>query len=401
MNDAPTPARDRAAWPATDEAWLARIAAIGPEIAAAAPDSERARRLTGKLMATLHDEGLFRLLLPRELDGAEVPLATFVRVVEALALHDGSTSWCVCQAAGCAMMASFLDAPVAGEIWGAADSILAWGVGPAEAKAVDGGYRVTAKISFVSGGHYATWLGAHCKVIEPDGSERMASDGRGERRTVLFPASVAPLTDNWDAIGLKGTGSDSFAVEDLFVAEERTLTREELHTLRLRRPLFLFPAYAIYGAGFAGTALGLARAFADEFRGLAPGKQPRLVPLTLANNPVVHDELARCEARLSAARALLLDECTRVWDEVVATDDLTVAQRMRIRLAATHAIQESVAVVDILYNTAGTSAIFPASPFERRFRDIHTVAQQVQGRKSHFAVVGAWMLGHPPDLNVI
>jgi alkylation response protein AidB-like acyl-CoA dehydrogenase len=401
MNDAPSPPRQRAAWPATDEAWLARIQAIGPALAAAAPESERARRLTPALMATLHREGLFRLLLPRKYRGGEAALATFVRAIEALALYDGSTSWCVCQAGGCAMMASFLDEPVAEAIWSAPNAVLAWGVGPAEAKVVDGGYRVTARISFVSGGHHATWLGAHCKVIEKDGTERMAPDGRPERRTVLFPAGVAPLTDDWNAIGLKGTGSDSFAVEDLFVAEDHTLVRDELDTLRYRAPLYLFPAYAVYGGGFAGTALGIARAFMDEFRGLAPGKQPRSVSLTLANNPVVHDELARCEARLSAARAFLLGECERIWDEVVASDGLTVANRMRIRLAATHAIQESVAVVDALYNTAGTSAIFPSSPFERRFRDIHTVAQQIQGRKSHFAVVGAWMLGHPPDLNVI
>ncbi len=238
-------------------------------------------------------------------------------------------------------------------------------------------------------------------MIEPDGTQRAAPDGRPERRTVLFPAQVAPLGDGWNAMGLRGTGSDGFAVEDLFVAEDHTLVRDQLDTLRYRAPLYLFSNYAVYGAGFAATALGLARAFLEAFRGLAPGKQPRSVPVTLADNPVVHDELARGEARLSAARAFLLGECERIWDEVVAADALTVANRMRIRLAATHAIQEAVAVVDTLYNTAGTSAIFPSSPFERRFRDIHTVAQQIQGRKSHFAVVGAWMLGHPPDMNVI
>ncbi len=401
MNDAPTPVRDRA-WPATDDAWLARVAAIGPAIEGEAPESERARRLTVAQMATLHEEGLFRLLLPGKFGGAELPLARFVKVIEALARYDGSTAWCVCQAAGCAMMASFVDAPVADAIWGRDPrAVLAWGVGPAEAKAVDGGYRVTAKISFVSGGHYATWLGAHCKVIEADGSERMTADGRPERRTVLFPAAAAPLSDGWNAMGLKGTGSDSFAVENLFVGDDHTLVRERLDTLRLRAPLFLFPNYAVYGAGFAAVALGLARAFVDAFLGLAPGKQPRSVPVTLANNPVVQDELARCEARLSAARAFLVGECARVWDEVAAADAIAIAQRMRIRLASTHAIQEAVAVVDVLHNTAGTSAIFPESPFERRFRDIHTVAQQIQGRKSHYAVVGAWMLGHPPALDVI
>ena len=75
--------------------------------------------------------------------------------------------------------------------------------------------------------------------------------------------------------------------------------------------------------------------------------------------------------------------------------------RAAARLATTYAIHEAKQAVDVLYDAAGASAIFANGPYERRFRDIHTVAQQLQGRKSHFRTVGAYRLGHEPDLTVV
>jgi hypothetical protein len=71
---------------------------------------------------------------------------------------------------------------------------------------------------------------------------------------------------------------------------------------------------------------------------------------------------------------------------------------MRIRLAATFATHQARDVVDAAYNEAGATAIFEANPFERRFRDIHAVSQQVQARASHFETVGAHLLGNTPAL---
>ncbi|HIO03467.1 MAG TPA: hydroxylase, partial [Alphaproteobacteria bacterium] len=94
-------------------------------------------------------------------------------------------------------------------------------------------------------------------------------------------------------------------------------------------------------------------------------------------------------------------ELEDIWSTVTANQSLTIEQRMRIRLASTHAIHESKTVANAVYEAAGASAIFAGSPFQRRFRDIHTVAQQIQGRKSHFQTVGSFLLGHPPDLAMV
>lgn len=398
MDDMPAPR----SLPRDADAWLARVAAVASAIEAAAPETERAGRLPKDLMAKLHEAGLFRMLLPRDFGGAELPLSAFFRVVEALARHDGSTAWCVGQNNGCTTLAAYLDPKVVDAIWGTDPrGLLAWGPGKCVATVVDGGYSVNARCAYVSGGRHATWFGAHCQVIERDGSVRKRADGVPELRTVLFPARVAPMIDNWDVIGLRGTGSDAFEIQNLFVREEFSVPRERPEHRRIGNPLYLFSLMAVYSVAFSSVALGIGRAFLDAFMVLAQDKRPRNAPFVLRDNAAVHDEVARAEARIAASRAFILGETERIWAEVVASGEVTVAQRMRIRLASTHAIHEAKAAVDTLYETAGTSAIFASTPFERRFRDMHTVVQQIQGRKANFQAVGAWLLGHPPDMVAI
>ena len=395
MNDAPT----RLALPADAEYWLGRVAALGPKIAAGAGEGEREGRVPDAVMAALHDDAIFRLLMPREFGGAEISPPVFFRVVEAIAKYDASTSWCVCQGNGCAMLAAYVTREVADAIWGRDPrAILSWGQGPAEAHAVNGGYRISARTSFVSGGHHATWFGAHAPVFETNGVPRIRPDGQAETRTFLFPP--VPMKSDWQVLGLRATGSDSIEVKDVFVREAYSVIREA-PTLYVSRPLYFYSQMNIYALGFAGTALGIARAVVDEFLALAREKKPRLVTVTHAENPVVHDELARCEARLSAAHEYLLGSAERMWEETCRTGETHMDSRYRIRLAATHAIREAADVTEILFATAGTAAIFAKSQLERRLRDMHMVAQQIQGRKSHYQAVGAWMLGHPPDLSIV
>ena len=108
--------------------------------------------------------------------------------------------------------------------------------------------------------------------------------------------------------------------------------------------------------------------------------------------------VAASEARLRGARMYILGTLGEIWDSVQRSHELTLDQRMAIRLAATHTIHEALQVADTAYHAAGATAIFNSNPFERRFRDIHTVAQQVQGRRSHFETVGRHLLGFETDL---
>ena len=106
-------------------------------------------------------------------------------------------------------------------------------------------------------------------------------------------------------------------------------------------------------------------------------------------------------AKLMSARRYLFSEVEEAWDKAIKFGAPALEQRLEIRLAATHAIHEAKKVVDTLFDTGGTNSIFVDGPFERRLRDIHAVALQIQGRKTHFRSVGKWLLGHPPDMGII
>jgi alkylation response protein AidB-like acyl-CoA dehydrogenase len=381
-----------------DRAVLARARAVLPRLESASDTIEASRRLGPAVVDALHDAALFRLLMPRFLDGGEVDPVTFVHVIEAVAQVDGSTAWCLCQAAGCSMVGAYLTPEIAREIFGPRDAVLAWGPGPdARAVAVDGGYRVTGTWSFASGCRHATWLGGHAPIFETDGSPRRRADGSQDSRTMLFPSGGAEIVDVWLVSGLRGTGSDAFTVSDLFVPHAYSVSRDDPAERRHPGALYCFPSGSLYASGFAAVAMGLARTMLDAFVALARDKTPRGGRRTLRDNHVVQSQVAQADARLRSARMFLVGSLDEIWRDVGRSGTLTLDQRMTIRLAATYAIHQAKDVADIAYQAAGSSAIFTAGAFERRFRDIHAVTQQLQGRQAHFETVGQYLLGLDPD----
>jgi indole-3-acetate monooxygenase len=161
--------------------------------------------------------------------------------------------------------------------------------------------------------------------------------------------------------------------------------------------LYRFSSLQLYASGFAGVAMGIARSTLDAFIELARDKVPFRGKRTLRDNNVVQSRVAQAEARLRSSRALLYQALEDITEEVERSGRLTLDQRMTIRLASTFAIHESSSAVDFAYHAAGSTAIFEENPFERRFRDIHTVSQQLQGRQEHFETVGQYLLGLEPD----
>lgn len=379
--------------------WLGRVRELAPAIAAAAAEIERERRLPRRLLDELTAAGLFSLLVPRTFNGGEVDLPTYIAILEAIAGIDASTAWCLGQNNVCGSIAAFLPEPAAEEIFaGASPAILAWGAGfGGRASAVEGGYRVNGKWSFASGGRHATWFGGHCLVIGADGREKRAPNGAPITRTMLFPAEAATMSDVWHVIGLRGTGSDAYAVENLFVPEAHSVARDNQAERHYSGALYLFPTNSLFAAGFSAVALGIARSMVDALVSLAREKTPRGFRQGMRHSSATQSEIAEIEARLRAARMYLMGTVAEVWQAVLATDRLTLENRMAIRLAATHVIREASGVVDAAYYAAGATAVFETSPFERRFRDMHAVTQQMQGRASHFETVGQFLLGLEPD----
>ena len=116
---------------------------------------------------------------------------------------------------------------------------------------------------------------------------------------------------------------------------------------------------------------------------------------------MVQSQVAQSEAKLRAARALLLTTLDEAWDRARRAEELTLDHKMSIRLASTYAVHQAKEVTSVAYQEAGATAIFESNPFERRFRDAHSVSQQVQARTTHFETVGQHLLGLPANLRFV
>jgi alkylation response protein AidB-like acyl-CoA dehydrogenase len=368
-----------------------RAKALAPLITREADEIERTRRLTPPVVSALIENGLYRSLLPQSVGGAEAEPKIFMQMLEEIAKVDASTAWCLGQCNVCAMTAAYLDLDAAHEIFDAPDSVLAWGAVANEVQVVPGGYRITARWDFASGSRQANWLGAHVRIVEADGTKRLKPNGSPEIRTIVFPATSATMYDVWDVIGLRGTGTDSYSVDDLFIPEKHVALRDDPTGLREKGPLYAFTTFSMFGLGFAAISVGVARATLDAAIELARGKTSVGLKAMRENNAVL-GALGRMEGNLRAARAYIYATAGEAWDEATQTGELSEQRRMALRLAATWTIHQAASVVDAAYHMAGATAVFRANKFERRFRDMHAIAQQIQARDNHYEDVGRMLL---------
>ena len=319
---------------------------LGPDIDNAADRIEQDRDLPPTLFAALRERGLFRLVQPSEYGGAELDPPSLVQVIEEVARHDASTAWCMGQTNICAHTAAYLKPAVVKDIFGPNTGILAWGPGPGEAQVVPGGFRVSGKFDFASGSRLASWLGAHVPVIEPDGSRRVGSDGKPTTTTMFFLKSDVLVRDTWQVMGLRGTGSDSYTVQDLFVPEDFSLARDTAVKPRVPGKLYVFTPSTLYASSFAGIALGIARSVMEAFVNDMKDTKPRGASRTRGESHVMQSQVARSEASLRSARMFLLGSVSEIWEEVQKTGALTRDQLVTLRMASTWAIQSAREAVE-------------------------------------------------------
>jgi alkylation response protein AidB-like acyl-CoA dehydrogenase len=147
----------------------------------------------------------------------------------------------------------------------------------------------------------------------------------------------------------------------------------------------------VFSMGFAATSLGVARATLDAAIELSRTKLPQGLSAMRENN-AVQGLIGRTEATLRAARAYLYATADEVWRDLERGEPISEAHRIALRIAATWTIHQSAAVVDTAYHMAGATAVFAANPFERRFRDMHAIAQQLQARDTHYEDAGRVIL---------
>ncbi len=396
---------------AIDQDWLSIARSLRPILNAAGPRIDATKSVPDDVLNELFSAKMFRMMLPRSQGGAELDLPTYFQVISTIAEGDASAAWSVNQSNGCAMSAAYMEPDAAREVFGHPRAVLAWGfpTGPCIARQVEGGWRVTGTWGFGSGNRHASWLGGHCQIQDSNGAPISRVPGQALERTALIPRQAVKIEpESWNVIGLRGTGSDTYSVTDLFVPTRhcivpRAVGRDQQRAQdampdaeverREQGPLYRFSPTVIYQAGFAGVALGLGRAMLNSFIDLASKKTASSATAMLRENAVIQEHVAVSQARLESMRAWLLQSLREGWAGSVEHGKHDFENRMTMRLASTYAIREAARVVEEVYIDAGSTAIFEVNPFERRLRDMHAVTQQIQGHPIHLQTVGQHYLG--------
>src|SRR5581483_4967294 len=268
---------------------------------------------------------------------------------------------------------------------------------PGSAEPVQGGYRVTGHWAFASGSNYTTWFSGQALVTE-NGEPKLDDNGMPAALPVFFPAHEAEVIENWDTLGMRGTGSHDFRVQDLFVPEHLTWTIGPWATVN---PAYSGPLYRM-GAAFvpplqASVTLGIARAAIDDLIELAQAKTPSDTMTGLADKPVVQDKIARARAVVDAARSYIQHTAAEAEEILRAQPGLNIEQRLPLALAGSFGIEASAQAVDLVHACAGTSGIRSERPFEKYFRDVHTLTQHAFSSPSRFESIGKLLLGRETD----
>ena len=364
---------------------VARAESLVAEIRAAADAIDAGRELPAALADAMKALGLFRLLAPRSVGGEEADWLEYLRAVFVIAQADASVGWCFNQGSVFATVCARAPAALAQEVWGDPDTVVANGPpqGAVEATPTAGGYRLTGQWMFSSGCRHANWIAA------------LVAGGGQPARLCLLPRADVEFVDVWQVQGLRGTGSFGFRARELFVPAARMMPL--VVPPREPWPLYVIPQELLFACGFGCVALGNARAGLDATLALCADKRPRFSRRPLNEDAVVQQQIGKAEATWRAAKALLFEAAGDVWRSVQANGAITMPERVALRLAGTHAIRQSAAVVDIAYNLSGATAIFAERAIQRRFQDAHVITQQVQGRESHYQTAGQHFLGIEPQ----
>ena len=367
---------------------------LAPLIRAAADDIEKNRELPRPLFEAIADAGLFLMAVPREVGGSEIDLPLYVQVIEEIAKADASTAWALNQGATFATFAARMQPDAAREVWtNVPRSVVANTPAPtAQAIVVPGGFRVTGRQGFSTGCRHASWLAPHAQIIE-NGVPRQR-DGKPEARYLMVPKAEAEVFDTWHTRGMRGTGTHTFEVKDVFVPEARSvLTGGNVPQIsgggRYKISLTLS-----FAAGDGMVALGVARSCLDAFAELAGAKSPRYMPGLLREQPISQFTVGQAEASLRSARAFLMEAVWDIWNEATQMEGpVSLDRRLSLRLAGTHAIRVAAQIIESIYTACGATAAFEGNLIQRHFQDIHVITQHVQGRLVYYEMAGKHQLG--------
>jgi alkylation response protein AidB-like acyl-CoA dehydrogenase len=372
---------------------LSHIAELAPIVARLAPDIEQGRRLPAEIVSALKSARIYSLLVPRRYGGLELDAPSALQAIMALAKLDGSVGWNAMIGHAGSLIPFLVSPALCEEIFrDRKDHVLAGSGQPVgKAERVPGGWRVTGVWPFASGCQNAEWIAGACVMME-GGSPIDASEAPGPMiRTCIMPAEHWEIRDTWHTSGLKGTGSHHVALTDLLVPDSNFFEFPFGASFAPDRVVGRFPEIIVLS--HAAVAVGIAEgAIMDLVEVVGTGMKQLFMTTPLAETERFKEGLARLDAELMAARALLEAQIARVWDnpELSRAKDLArVAEQAQAAIWITSAC---VRVAEGCFELAGSRAVYESSPLQRRVRDVRVAAQHVAVHPRQYVTAGAALL---------
>lgn len=359
-----------------------------------AAEYDRIRRLPADIVEDIRHAGIMRMNMPKIWGGPEMTSMQQVEVIETLAKADASVAWCSFIWCDSGLYSGYLEDSVAREMYPRLDMATSGWVYPATvAERVKGGFKVSGQWMFGSGSNHCDWLAAGVVEVD-DGAPVLDDHGRPFWRILMAKREQFEILDTWYTTGLRGTGSNDYRAQDLFVPEEHSFS----FLLPAKREGTLWARPDSLLRKMSGVPLGIAADAIDAAVAMLHDKSDRISGMAYRDMPRVQMAVAEAQAKLGAARAYVFHSLETQWAKLEKDEPLTERERANVWLSRTNAFRAAREVVTLLYDTIGAGAVYSdRSPFDRHVRDIQTACQHIVGQTKPWEWVGRLMLGGGSD----
>jgi alkylation response protein AidB-like acyl-CoA dehydrogenase len=369
---------------------LDAIARIRPILEADAEANDAAETLAWPSVVALYREGLLSLKVPRELGGPEVAPHLYLELCDELSYINPSAGWCAfINSTSAALLGAFLPDTGAERVFPSGRMPIASGalIPRGVATPVDGGWRVSGQWPFASGSAHSSWLLAGFRIVR---------DGAPGPEHMVMAAAIEDVqfVDNWQVMGLKGTGSRDFVLTDHFVADDMafdlltTDPRKGGPMFWLGRPGFVTPDHAAF-------ALGVARRALDEISMQAGSYRRGYLTSPIAERGALQHDLGKCDQQLHAARALCREALDEAWEFCRRGQRPDLERQLRLRGACAYATDVACEIATTAFRYGGGNAIYNDRVLQRCLRDINAAAQHFMVNTSAYDNLGQFRLGMP------
>lgn len=370
---------------------LANAYAMAPTIAACSAEIEHLRRLPDDLVMDMRRAGFFRMGRAHSKGGPQMTLPEHLQVIEVLARADASVGWCVKIGTDSGLLAELLPPQASERLLPLADMITAgqFTSGRGVLEMVPGGYELSGRFPFGSGITHADVVMTG-GIIHKNGEPVIGESGMPETRLAFCRADALVIEDTWHTHGLRGSGSNHYRAEKLFIPEDQAM-RIDATLFEGKEPL--------YSSGFnwvttmAAVPLGCAAKALDGAKAAIAGKQGGIPPRPMSELDNVRMAIARAETRYGAARAFLYGAASHFWHELERGQP-SVETKGRLALANVESFRMAVDVTRILFDMIGANAVFQGQVLEQCVRDALTLNQHMIVSDAALTTYGAMMLGH-------